>query len=83
MKGKAIHVHLSDCEARCTATCPPGRGRGEIAPYLQAIKELAIDGVVAIELEYAPDPKKVVQWVEEAYGATAKLMDLAGLRKSP
>jgi len=61
----------------------PRPRRGEIRAISPAIKELAIDGVVAIELEYAPDPKKVVQWVEEAYGATAKLMDLAGLRKSP
>src|SRR5258706_9491534 len=82
LKGKAIHVHLSDCDGKVHGDLPPGRGVVKFAPYLQAIKELAIDGVVAIELEYAPDPKKVVQWVEEAYRATAKLMDLAGLRKS-
>ena len=49
-------------------------------PYLQAIKELQIDGVVSIELEYAPKPDRIVQWVDEAYRETAKLMDLAGLR---
>jgi sugar phosphate isomerase/epimerase len=80
LKGKAIHVHLSDCDGKTHGDLPPGRGVVKFAPYLQAIKELAIDGVVAIELEYAPDPKKVVAWVEEAYRETAKLMELAGLR---
>jgi D-psicose/D-tagatose/L-ribulose 3-epimerase len=59
---------------------PPGRGIVKFEPYLQAIKELNIDGVVSIELEYAPDPKKIVEWVEEAYRGTARLMDLVGLR---
>ena len=54
----------------------------KFAPYLQAIKELNIpDGVVSIELEYAPDPARIVEWVEEAYRETAKLMALVGMRK--
>jgi sugar phosphate isomerase/epimerase len=80
LKGKAIHVHLSDCDGKVHGDLPPGRGVVKFAPYLQAIKELKIDGVVSIELEYAPDPSKIVPWVEEAYRETAKLMDLAGLR---
>jgi sugar phosphate isomerase/epimerase len=80
LKGKAIHVHLSDCDGKVHGDLPPGRGVVKFAPYLQAIKELNIDGVVSIELEYAPDPKKIVPWVEEAYRETAKLMDLVGLR---
>ena len=52
----------------------------KFAPYLQAIKELDIQGVVSIELEYAPDPSKIVAWVEEAYRETARLMEMAGLR---
>src|SRR5205823_6369588 len=80
LKGKAIHVHLSDCDGKVHGDLPPGRGVVDFAPYLQAIKELKINGVVSIELEYAPDPKKIVEWVEEAYRETAKLMDLVGLR---
>ena len=80
LKGKAIHVHLSDCDGKVHGDLPPGRGVVKFAPYLQAIKELKIDGVVSIELEYAPDPKKIVPRVEEAYRETAKLMDLVGLR---
>ena len=37
-------------------------------------------GAVSIELEYAPDPKRVVAWVEEAYHETARLMEQVGLR---
>lgn len=80
LKNKAIHVHLSDCDGKVHGDLPPGRGVVKFAPYLQAIKELQIDGVISIELEYAPQPERIVQWVEEAYRETAKLMDLAGLR---
>ena len=80
LKGKAIHVHLSDCDGKVHGDLPPGRGVVKFAPYLQAIKELEIDGVVSIELEYWPDPKRIVEWVEEAYQGTARLMELAGIR---
>ena len=80
LRNKAIHVHLSDCDGKVHGDLPPGRGVVKFAPYLQAIKELKIDGVVSIELEYAPDPDKIVEWVEEAYRETAKLMELTGLR---
>ncbi len=80
LKGKAIHVHLSDCDGKVHGDLPPGRGVVKFAPYLQAIKELKIDGVVSIELEYSPNPGRIVEWVEEAYRETAKLMALAGLR---
>ena len=81
LKGNAIHVHISDCDGKVHGDLPPGRGVVKFEPYLQAIKELKIDGVVSIELEYSPNPKRIVQWVEEAYRETARRMDLAGLRK--
>ena len=80
LKGKAIHVHLSDCDGKVHGDLPPGRGVVKFAPYLQAIKELEMDGAVSIELEYPPEPSKIVEWVEEAYRETARLMDLVGLR---
>lgn len=80
LQGKAIHVHISDCDGKVHGDLPPGRGVVKFAPYLQAVKELKIDGTVSIELEYSPDPKRIVQWVEEAYRETAKLMQLTGLR---
>ena len=54
----------------------------KFAPYLQAIKELDFDGAISLELEYSPDPSKIVEWVEEAYQATAKLMEQVELRHS-
>ncbi len=80
LAGSAIHVHISDCDGKVHGDLPPGRGVVKFSPYLQAIKELAIDGPVSLELEYSPDPEKIVQWVEEAYNATARLMEFAGLR---
>lgn len=83
LAGKATHVHISDCDGKVHGDLPPGRGIVKFAPYLQAIKELDIDGVVSIELEYSPEPDKIVEWVTEAYTETAKLMDRVGLRKFP
>ena len=80
LQGKAIHVHLSDCDGKVHGDLPPGRGVVKFNPYLQAIKELDINGVISIELEYSPNPKKIVEWVEEAYRETAKLMENADLR---
>jgi len=82
LKGKAIHVHISDCDGKVHGDLPPGRGVVKFEPYLQAIKELNINGVVSIELEYSPDPKRIVEWVEEAYTKTDRLMQLTGLRGS-
>jgi sugar phosphate isomerase/epimerase len=80
LRGKAVHVHISDCDGKVHGDLPPGRGVVKFSPYLQAIKELGMDGVISVELEYSPEPGKIVEWVEEAYSATAKLMALAGLR---
>ena len=80
LKDQAIHVHISDCDGKVHGDLPPGRGIVKFAPYLQAIKELSIDGAISIELEYSPDPNRIVEWVEEAYTQTARLMDQVGLR---
>jgi sugar phosphate isomerase/epimerase len=80
LKGKAIHVHLSDCDGKVHGDLPPGRGVVNFGPYLREIKALGIDGALSIELEYSPQPDKIVDWVREAYVATDKLMQEAGLR---
>lgn len=80
LKGKAIHVHLSDCDGKVHGDLPPGRGVVDFGPYLREIKALGIDGAVSIELEYSPHPDKIVEWVREAYQATDRLMQQAGLR---
>jgi sugar phosphate isomerase/epimerase len=80
LKDKAIHVHISDCDGHVHGDLPPGRGVVDFAPYLQEIKDLGMDGVVSIELEYSPEPDKIVDWVTEAYRATDQLMRAIDLR---
>ncbi len=81
LKGRVAHVHISDCDGKVHGDLPPGRGVVDFAPYLEAIRELEIpDATLSIELEYSPEPDKIVEWVEEAYRSTSALMRAAGLR---
>jgi sugar phosphate isomerase/epimerase len=83
LHGRAVHVHLSDCDGKVHGDLPPGRGVVKFGPYLQAIKGLGLqDAVVSIELEYSPEPDAIVDWVKEAYRETERLLALAGLRAS-
>ena len=74
LKGKAAHVHISDCDGKVHGDLPPGRGVVDFGPYLREIRDLGIDGAISIELEYSPEPEKIVDWVREAYTATDRLM---------
>ena len=80
LKGRIAHVHFSDCDGKKHGDLPPGRGVVNFPPYLQALKEVGFDGTVSIELEYSPEPGKIVDWVREAYRETARLMSDAGVR---
>lgn len=81
LKGRVAHVHISDCDGEVHGDLPPGRGVVDFPPYLQAIKQLDIpDATISVELEYSPDPDRIVEWVTEAYNNTAELMRSAGLR---
>ena len=74
LKGKAIHVHISDCDGKKHGDLPPGRGVVPFEPYLREIKDLNIDGAISIELEYSPEPERIVEWVTEAYRETDRIM---------
>ncbi|MGE0757982.1 MAG: sugar phosphate isomerase/epimerase family protein [Pirellulaceae bacterium] len=80
MKGHAIHVHISDCDGKKHGDLPPGRGVVPFEPYLREIKALDMDGAMSIELEYSPEPDRIVEWVAEAYRETDRLMRSVGLR---
>jgi D-psicose/D-tagatose/L-ribulose 3-epimerase len=80
LAGRIEHVHLSDCDGRVHGDLPPGRGVTPISDYLAAIRDTGYDGVVSIELEYAPEPSRIVEWVAEAHDATARIMDSLGCR---
>jgi D-psicose/D-tagatose/L-ribulose 3-epimerase len=81
LRGKAIHVHISDCDGKVHGDLPPGRGVVDFVPYLKEIAALGIDGAISIELEYSPEPEKIVEWVAEAYRATDELMRAAGISR--
>jgi sugar phosphate isomerase/epimerase len=49
-------------------------------PYLAQMKACGFDGTVSIELEFAPNPDKIVDWVTEAYRETDRLMQAQNLR---
>jgi D-psicose/D-tagatose/L-ribulose 3-epimerase len=80
LAGKAIHVHISDCDGKTHGDLPPGRGVVPFEPYLAEIKALGIEGAISVELEYSPEPERIKEWVEEAYTETDKRMRAAGLR---
>lgn len=80
LTGKAIHVHISDCDGKVHGDLPPGKGVVDFPPYLQEIKKLNVPGAISIELEYSPEPEKIYEWVLEAYQSTSKLLKHAGLR---
>lgn len=79
LKGKAIHVHISDCDGKVHGDLPPGRGVVPFEPYLKEIAALRIDGAISIELEYSPQPDQIEAWVAEAYRETRRLMQASGL----
>jgi len=81
LKGKAIHVHISDCDGKAHGDLPPGRGVVNFEPYLKEIAELGIEGSISIELEYSPHPDQIEAWVAEAYAATDQLMRTQNLRR--
>ena len=80
LKGLIGHIHLSDCDGKVHGDLPAGHGVTPIKEYLQAIVDTGFDGTVSIELEYSPDPDKIVEWTQEAYDGTARIMDELGVR---
>ena len=80
LKGRAIHVHISDCDGKVHGDLPPGRGVVDFGPYLKEIAALDIPAI-SIELEYSPEPDRIADWVREAYTATDRLMRDAGIAR--
>jgi sugar phosphate isomerase/epimerase len=81
LKGRIAHVHLSDCNGKVHGDLPPGRGVTPIKDYLKAIRDTGYDRTVSIELEYSPNPEKIVEWVQEAYRETDKIMQALKCRR--
>lgn len=80
LKGLIGHIHLSDCDGKVHGDLPAGLGVTPIKQYLAAIRDTGYDGTVSIELEYSPDPDKIVEWTQQAYDGTARIMHELGVR---
>lgn len=80
LRGRIAHVHLSDCNGKKHGDLPPGRGTVNFAPYLKALADAGFAGTISIELEYSPQPDRIVDWVREAYQSTDKMMSALGIR---
>jgi len=80
LAGRVAHVHLSDCDGKRHGDLPPGRGCVDFPPYLKALKDAGFAGTVSIELEYSPEPDKIVEWVREAYASTDQMMKTLAIR---
>lgn len=82
LAGRIAHAHLSDCDGKKHGDLPPGRGTVDFPPYLEALASSGFEGTVSIELEYSPEPDRIVDWVREAYQATDKMMGALGIRSA-
>jgi sugar phosphate isomerase/epimerase len=80
LAGRIAHVHLSDCDGKVHGDLPPGRGVTPVKDYLAAIRDTGFDRTVSIELEFSPQPERIVEWVEEAYRETDRIMQALGCR---
>ena len=80
LAGRIAHAHFSDCDGKKHGDLPPGRGVVDFPPYLAAMKAAGFQGTLSIELEFAPDPAKIVDWVTEAYTETDRLLQAQALR---
>ena len=80
LRGRIAHVHLSDCDGVKHGDLPPGRGVVEFAPYLKALADAGFDGAVSIELEYSPEPARIIDWVREAYQQSSSIMNALAIR---
>jgi D-psicose/D-tagatose/L-ribulose 3-epimerase len=80
LKGRIAHVHLSDCDGKKHGDLPPGRGVVKFIPYLEALRDVKFEGAISIELEYSPEPAKIVEWVSEAYRETDRMMRSLNIR---
>ncbi len=80
LRGKVINVHFSDCDGKVHGDLPPGRGVVPLKDYLVSLKETGVVCPVSIELQWPDDPRKIREWVTEAYTQTSRMMNELGIR---
>lgn len=80
LKGRLLNVHFADCKGRKHAHWPPGSGVVPLKEYLAALRSIGYQGAIQMELEWSPEPAKIVEWVQDGYNSTAKMMKELGMR---
>jgi D-psicose/D-tagatose/L-ribulose 3-epimerase len=80
LKGRLLNVHFADCKGRVHAHWPPGAGVVPLKEYLAALKDIGYTGAIQMELEWSPEPAKIVEWVKDGYDSTARMMRELGMR---
>jgi len=80
LRGKVINVHFSDCDGKLHGDLPPGRGVVPLKEYLRALKHIGVGCPISVELQWPDDPRKIREWVTEAYNQTSEMMEELGLR---
>ncbi len=81
LKGRLLNVHFADCKGRVHAHWPPGSGVVPLREYLSALKGIGYTGAIQMELEWSPEPAKIVDWVRDGYVSTARMMRELGMRE--
>jgi D-psicose/D-tagatose/L-ribulose 3-epimerase len=82
LRGRIAHVHIADCDGINHGDLPPGRGNTPFGEYIAAIRDTGFVGTASVELEFPPDPSRMLAWVEEAYLTSLQLLTDAGVHST-
>ena len=80
--GRIGQVHLADCDGVHHGDLPAGSGTTPFLDYLAAIRDAGFEGTASVELEFPPDPSRMLEWVQEAYRGSLEVLEQAGVRGS-
>ncbi|RMF81451.1 MAG: hypothetical protein D6739_09240, partial [Nitrospirae bacterium] len=74
MLGRALHVLASAARAGDVQASAALALFIMLDRNLKEIRDTGFDGTVSVELEYSPEPDRILEWVTEAYEKTAGMM---------
>jgi D-psicose/D-tagatose/L-ribulose 3-epimerase len=79
LDGRIGQVHIADCDGTHHGDLPAGTGTTPFVPYLIALRDAGYGGTASVELEFPPDPSRMLKWVTEAYRGARAVLDQAAL----
>ena len=80
LRGRIGQVHIADCDGVHHGDLPAGMGTTPFVSYLEALREAGFAGTASVELEFPPDPERMLEWVAEAYRGSLAVLEQACLR---